>query len=162
MAAYLKGDSSHFSSAPWPFPSPHLHHDTSKTPNIYLVVSLLWYINSFGCHPEYCAMCVCIGIGIVCPLGEFKIWYFTDSCRFNQDVLPFNILRVTVLRVNTSEINEEKLTRWKILWEWRYSRPARICSVNDLVTSSSNLPFFCKQLSMEPPGIYSKKLRANF
>jgi hypothetical protein len=54
-----------------------------------------------------------------------------------------------------------KHTLCRMFFEWRYSKPSRICAVNDLATLSLNLPYFLKQLPIDPPGTYSRKLYAS-
>ena len=76
-------------------------NDTSNAPNIYLlVVTLLHWIDDFGRHPKYRARhsCGCPEtVNIVCPLRNTEIRYFTDSCRFNQNIVRFQILHTPKL-----------------------------------------------------------------
>lgn len=151
-----------FVSTPWPLAYPHFMNNTSDAPDVYLlIVTLLHRIDDFRRHPEHCTRhrCGCAEtINVVRPLGNTEVRDFTDACCFNQNIVRFQILRQSSQLREGLRKTKATPTRWRIPLECRYSRPVRICSVNDFVTSSSNLPCFSRQLPMEPPGTYSKKL----
>ena len=106
---------------------PHLQHDTPDTPDIDLeIVSLLLCLDDFWRHPKDGALHSSMRTAVVVrPFRYSKVRYLTNTRCLDEDVVCLQVLASQYVNEGQA-IGGRNLTRWRMPFECRYSKPLRI------------------------------------